>query len=278
MMAPILRRFARHAWRGVVLVVGLVLIAAGLIMLVTPGPGIAAILAGLALLATEFDWAKRLLDWFRRRFAAARAEVRRRATRRSRGDTTRAGQGGDAAAEDRDASEQQLGSAVMMGSAAEDGDQGQDGAGGGDAEAEAGDGSGQGQLGGEQDHRAEGDGGERDHGQDGEAETEHGPVVAYQTMRLGRPVRQLDQQQQAGGEQRRAGVEGPGLVIEGQAVLDRQDRHGGAGQGDEPPGGAGGQQHGQRAQPGERGAGRARRGERGQRQHGGQRHRGRAQP
>jgi len=263
MMAPILRRFARHAWRGVVLVVGLVLIAAGLIMLVTPGPGIAAILAGLALLATEFDWAKRLLDWFRRRFAAARAEVRRRATRRARGDTTRAGQGGDTAAEDRDASAQQLGSAVVMGSAAEGGDQGQDGAGGGDAEAEAGDGSGQGQLGGEQDHRAE---------------AEHGPVVAHQTMRLGRPVRQLDQQQQAGGEQRRAGVEGPGLVIEGQAVLDGQDRHGGAGQGDEPPGGAGGQQHGQRAQPGERGAGRARRGERGQRQHGGQRHRGRAQP
>jgi uncharacterized protein (TIGR02611 family) len=88
MMAPILRRLGRHAWRGVVLVVGLVLIAAGLVMLVTPGPGIAAILAGLALLSTEFDWAKRLLNWVRHRFAAARAEVRRRATRRSRRDTT----------------------------------------------------------------------------------------------------------------------------------------------------------------------------------------------
>lgn len=87
-MAPILRRFARHAWRGVVLVVGLVLVGAGLVMLVTPGPGIALILAGLALLSTEFSWAKRLLGWFRRRFAAARAEVRRRASRRSRQDTT----------------------------------------------------------------------------------------------------------------------------------------------------------------------------------------------
>jgi uncharacterized protein (TIGR02611 family) len=87
-MAPILRRFARHAWRGVVLVVGLVLVAAGLVMLVTPGPGIALILAGLALLSTEFSWAKRLLDWFRRRFAAARAQVRHRARRRSRQDTT----------------------------------------------------------------------------------------------------------------------------------------------------------------------------------------------
>jgi uncharacterized protein (TIGR02611 family) len=84
MMAPILRRLGRHAWRGVVLVVGLVLIAAGLVMLVTPGPGIAAILAGLALLATEFEWARRLLHWFRQRFDAARAEVRRRTTRSSR--------------------------------------------------------------------------------------------------------------------------------------------------------------------------------------------------
>jgi uncharacterized protein (TIGR02611 family) len=84
MMAPILRRLGRQAWRGVVLVVGLVLIAAGLVMLVTPGPGIAAILGGLALLATEFEWARRLLNWFRQRFAAARAEVRRRATRSRR--------------------------------------------------------------------------------------------------------------------------------------------------------------------------------------------------
>jgi hypothetical protein len=103
MMAPILHRFARHAWRGVVLVVGLVLIAAGLVMIVTPGPGIAAILAGLALLSTEFAWAKRLLNWFRRRFAAASAEVRRRATHRSRRPTPEpepaAGDGSEASAE-----------------------------------------------------------------------------------------------------------------------------------------------------------------------------------
>ncbi|HZD74654.1 MAG TPA: PGPGW domain-containing protein [Actinomycetota bacterium] len=84
MMAPLLRRLGRHAWRVVVLVVGLVLIAAGLVMLVTPGPGLAAIVAGLALLSTEFAWAKRLLHWFRRRFAAARDEVRRRTTRSRR--------------------------------------------------------------------------------------------------------------------------------------------------------------------------------------------------
>jgi len=83
-MAPVLRGFARHAWRGVVLVVGLVLVGAGLVMLVTPGPGIALILGGLALLSTEFAWAKRLLAWFRGRFSAARDQVRQRTTRRPR--------------------------------------------------------------------------------------------------------------------------------------------------------------------------------------------------
>ncbi len=82
-MPPLVRRFAKQAWRGVVLVVGLTLIAAGLVMLVTPGPGIAAVLAGLALLSTEFAWARRVLAWARRRFDAARDQVRQR-SRRSR--------------------------------------------------------------------------------------------------------------------------------------------------------------------------------------------------
>ena len=31
-------------------------------MLVTPGPGIPTVVGGLAILATEFVWAKRLMD------------------------------------------------------------------------------------------------------------------------------------------------------------------------------------------------------------------------
>ncbi len=81
-MAPALHGFARQAWRVLVLVVGLALVAVGLVMLVTPGPGIALVLAGLALLSTEFAWAKRLLAWFRARFSAARDQVRKRTTRR----------------------------------------------------------------------------------------------------------------------------------------------------------------------------------------------------
>lgn len=43
-------------------VVGGTVMLTGVAMLVLPGPGILAILAGLALLATEFAWARRWLD------------------------------------------------------------------------------------------------------------------------------------------------------------------------------------------------------------------------
>lgn len=45
-----------------VLVVGIPVVAAGLVMLVTPGPGIPVLIAGLAVLSIEFDWAQRHVD------------------------------------------------------------------------------------------------------------------------------------------------------------------------------------------------------------------------
>ncbi len=41
---------------------GLTLLLVGIVMLVTPGPGWVAILGGLAMLAAEFVWARRLLN------------------------------------------------------------------------------------------------------------------------------------------------------------------------------------------------------------------------
>ena len=64
--APLLR----WARKGGITVAGLVMLAGGVAMLVLPGPGLAVIALGLAVLATEYDWAARLL-----------AEVRRRASR-----------------------------------------------------------------------------------------------------------------------------------------------------------------------------------------------------
>lgn len=49
--------------RGVVLVAGSATVLAGIAMLVLPGPGVLVIFAGLGLLATEFAWAARLLQW-----------------------------------------------------------------------------------------------------------------------------------------------------------------------------------------------------------------------
>lgn len=47
--------------RIVVLIVGGAILLTGLVMLVTPGPGLVVILVGLATLASEFPWARRLL-------------------------------------------------------------------------------------------------------------------------------------------------------------------------------------------------------------------------
>lgn len=62
------RRIRRHptlnaTWRGAVFVVGVLLIVAGLVMFIAPGPGWLTIILGLAVLATEFAWAHRTLEW-----------------------------------------------------------------------------------------------------------------------------------------------------------------------------------------------------------------------
>lgn len=52
---------AKGARRIIVLVVGSTVLLLGLVMVVTPGPALLVIPAGLAILATEFIWARRLL-------------------------------------------------------------------------------------------------------------------------------------------------------------------------------------------------------------------------
>jgi tellurite resistance protein TerC len=52
----------RHARRLIVLVVGITVVAIGAAMIVLPGPAVVVIPVGLAILATEFVWARHLLD------------------------------------------------------------------------------------------------------------------------------------------------------------------------------------------------------------------------
>jgi uncharacterized protein (TIGR02611 family) len=56
----------------VVTLVGSAVLAAGLVMMVTPGPGLVGIVAGLAILATEWDWADRWLTAARRKLQEAK--------------------------------------------------------------------------------------------------------------------------------------------------------------------------------------------------------------
>jgi uncharacterized protein (TIGR02611 family) len=61
-VGALIRFIWRSSKRAVVFVVGVALLVVGLIMFVTPGPGIVLVIAGLAVLATEFAWAEHLLD------------------------------------------------------------------------------------------------------------------------------------------------------------------------------------------------------------------------
>ncbi len=71
------RRKADFVYRIVVAVVGLAILGVGILAIPYPGPGWAIVFVGLGILATEFDWARRLLayakerydkvmDWFKR--------------------------------------------------------------------------------------------------------------------------------------------------------------------------------------------------------------------
>jgi uncharacterized protein (TIGR02611 family) len=52
----------QQAKRFFKVLMGFTLLGAGVVMLVTPGPGWVVIVMGLALLAAEYLWARRLLD------------------------------------------------------------------------------------------------------------------------------------------------------------------------------------------------------------------------
>jgi uncharacterized protein (TIGR02611 family) len=67
------RRVADFTYRVAVAVIGLAVLAVGIVTIPYPGPGWAIVFAGLAILATEFDIAKRVLRWVRVRYDAVMA-------------------------------------------------------------------------------------------------------------------------------------------------------------------------------------------------------------
>jgi uncharacterized protein (TIGR02611 family) len=73
-----IRFIGRSGKRVAVTIVGFALVLAGLLMLVLPGPGLLVIIAGLAVLATEYVWAERMLNLARRKAAQAKDKVLRK--------------------------------------------------------------------------------------------------------------------------------------------------------------------------------------------------------
>ena len=66
----------RTAKRVVIAVIGGTVVLLGIVMLVLPGPAVVVIPAGLAILATEFAWAKWILKRGRERASAAFSALR----------------------------------------------------------------------------------------------------------------------------------------------------------------------------------------------------------
>jgi uncharacterized protein (TIGR02611 family) len=59
-------RTVEQVRRIFLIIAGFTLLLAGVIMLVTPGPGMLVIFLGLGLLAAEFVWARRLMERIKR--------------------------------------------------------------------------------------------------------------------------------------------------------------------------------------------------------------------
>ncbi|HEX6421933.1 MAG TPA: PGPGW domain-containing protein [Acidimicrobiales bacterium] len=76
-IGTLLRFIWRSSRRAAVFMVGITLLAVGFVMFVTPGPGIVLVVAGLAVLATEFAWAEHLLDTAKEQAARAGQSAQR---------------------------------------------------------------------------------------------------------------------------------------------------------------------------------------------------------
>ncbi len=72
-----MHKVIRHAKKLIIGIVGSVVLLAGLIAIPYPGPGWLIVFAGLAILATEFDWAQWLLDRARSKYDGWQSWLRR---------------------------------------------------------------------------------------------------------------------------------------------------------------------------------------------------------
>ncbi|MET8245167.1 TIGR02611 family protein [Streptomyces sp. NPDC005202] len=77
------RRVLHLSWQVGVFVIGLAVVAAGIVMLPLPGPGWVVIFGGMAIWATEFVWAQLVLRWTKRKVTEAQRALDPRVRRRN---------------------------------------------------------------------------------------------------------------------------------------------------------------------------------------------------
>jgi uncharacterized protein (TIGR02611 family) len=77
----VLRFMLHQSVRLSVAAVGFTVLTVGVVLLVTPGPGLLVIIAGLAILAHEFSWAATALEKVKDRASQARELALRRSRR-----------------------------------------------------------------------------------------------------------------------------------------------------------------------------------------------------
>lgn len=73
-----------RTWQVVIFLLGLAIIAGGVVLLPLPGPGWLIIFAGIGVWATEFRWAQRVLRWTKRQVLAWTHYWRERRARKKR--------------------------------------------------------------------------------------------------------------------------------------------------------------------------------------------------
>ena len=71
-MKHLVLRTLGQARRVIVIVIGFTVLLVGVAMVVLPGPAVVVIPVGLAILATEFIWARTLLDTVKERIQRMR--------------------------------------------------------------------------------------------------------------------------------------------------------------------------------------------------------------
>lgn len=71
-MKHLVFRTLRQAKRLIVIVIGFTILVAGVAMIALPGPAIIVIPVGMAILATELIWARRLLETVKERIKRIR--------------------------------------------------------------------------------------------------------------------------------------------------------------------------------------------------------------